>query len=137
MTLTLYMHPLASFCQKALIALYENDTPFEPHFLDLGDPNVRAEFNALWPIGKMPALRDSVRGEMVPEATVIIEYLAIFYPGRRASSRKRPISPGKPGSPTASTISMCTSRCRRSSPTSCVRKGGAMRMASRPHGRRC
>jgi glutathione S-transferase len=81
MTLTLYMHPLASFCQKALIALYENDTPFEPHFLDLGDPNVRAEFNALWPIGKMPALRDSVRGEMVPEATVIIEYLAIFYPG--------------------------------------------------------
>ena len=29
MTLTLYQHPLASFCHKVLIALYENETPFE------------------------------------------------------------------------------------------------------------
>ena len=28
MTLTLYFHPLASFCHKVLIALYENGTPF-------------------------------------------------------------------------------------------------------------
>ena len=38
MSLTLYYHPLASFCWKALIALYENDTPFEPHIVDLVDP---------------------------------------------------------------------------------------------------
>ena len=25
----LYAHPFSSYCQKALIALYENDTPFE------------------------------------------------------------------------------------------------------------
>ena len=30
MPLTLYLHPLASFCHKVLIALYENGTPFEP-----------------------------------------------------------------------------------------------------------
>jgi glutathione S-transferase len=28
MTLTLYFHSLASFCQKVLMALYENGTPF-------------------------------------------------------------------------------------------------------------
>jgi glutathione S-transferase len=27
MSLKLYFHPLSSFCQKVLIALYENDTP--------------------------------------------------------------------------------------------------------------
>ncbi|BCP51809.1 glutathione S-transferase [Kaistia sp. 32K] len=82
MTLTLYMHPLASFCQKALMALYETETRFEPRLVDLGDPAERAEFNALWPIGKMPVLRDQARGQIVPESTVIIEYLARFYPGR-------------------------------------------------------
>ena len=30
MALKLYFHPLASFCHKALIALYENRIPFEP-----------------------------------------------------------------------------------------------------------
>ena len=34
MSLTLYMHPLASFCQKVLIAFYENDTPFEPRIVE-------------------------------------------------------------------------------------------------------
>ena len=37
MSLKLYFHPLSSFCQKVLIALYENGTPFEPHILNLGD----------------------------------------------------------------------------------------------------
>jgi glutathione S-transferase len=32
--LTLYAHPLSSYCWKALIALYENHTPFEFHMLD-------------------------------------------------------------------------------------------------------
>ena len=40
MSLRLYFHPLASFCHKALIALYENGVPFEPVFVDLGDKGV-------------------------------------------------------------------------------------------------
>ncbi|MBL8878756.1 MAG: hypothetical protein JNG88_06505, partial [Phycisphaerales bacterium] len=35
---------------------YENDTPFAPHYLDLQDPEVRAAFRRIWPIGKMPVL---------------------------------------------------------------------------------
>ena len=41
MSLKLYFHPLSSFCQKALIAFYENDTPFEPHIVDLADAKSR------------------------------------------------------------------------------------------------
>src|SRR5262245_18036130 len=80
MSLTLYFHPLSSFCQKALIALYENDTPFEPHVVDLMDAGSRGEFLKIWPIGKFPVLRDGDR--IVPESSVVIEYLDQRYPGR-------------------------------------------------------
>jgi glutathione S-transferase len=83
MALTLYFHPLASFCHKVLIALYENDTPFTGHVLDLGDRNARAAFLDLWPMGKMPLLRDAARDATVPETTIIIEYLEQHYPGAR------------------------------------------------------
>ncbi len=83
MSLTLYFHPLSSFCQKVLIALYENDTPFTPHIVDLGDAASRAEFLAVWPIGKFPVLRDERRDRTVPESSIIIEYLDRHYPGRR------------------------------------------------------
>ena len=82
MSLKLYFHPLASFCQKVLVALYENDTPFEPHLVDLGDPAAGAEFKKLWPIGKMPVLRDEARDRTIPESSIIIEYLAQHYPGK-------------------------------------------------------
>jgi len=82
MSLKLYFHPLASFCQKVLVALYENDTPFEPHLVDLGDATSSAEFKKLWPIGKMPVLRDEARDRTIPESSIIIEYLAQHYPGR-------------------------------------------------------
>jgi len=81
MTLKLYYHPLASFCWKALIALYENDTPFEPIIVDLGNAESRAAFAKVWPLAKFPVIRDEVRGQTVAEATVIIEYLDAFYPG--------------------------------------------------------
>ncbi len=77
--LTLYAHPLSSFCWKALIALYENDTPFEFAMLDQGS---WGEFAKLWPIARMPALRDSDRDAFVPEATIVIDYLDQHYPGR-------------------------------------------------------
>lgn len=82
MSLTLYMHPLASFCHKALIALYENDTPFRAHLVDLADPQARAAFHALWPMGRFPLLRDDARDCLVPESSIIIEYLAQHYPGK-------------------------------------------------------
>jgi glutathione S-transferase len=81
MSLTLHMHPLASFCWKVLIALYENDTPFEAHLVDLGDPEAAAAFKALWPTAKMPLLVDAARDRIVPETSIIIEYLDTAYPG--------------------------------------------------------
>ena len=82
MSLKLYFHPLSSFCQKVLVALYENDAPFEPQIVDLGDETASAEFKRIWPIGKFPVLRDDARDKTVPESTVIIEYLDRHYPGR-------------------------------------------------------
>lgn len=81
MALTLYMHPLSSFCHKVLIAFYENAIPFTPHVVNLGDPAAREEFTKLWPIGQFPVLRDAARDRIIPESTVIIEYLARHYPG--------------------------------------------------------
>ena len=82
MSLTLHMHPLSSFCHKVLIALYENDTPFEKNLVDLANESSRAEFLKLWPIGKFPVLRDEAQAKTIPESTVIIEYLAEHYPGK-------------------------------------------------------
>lgn len=81
MSLALYYHPLASFCHKVLIALYENETPFEPRSVDLMDAEASREFFALWPVGKMPVLRDDARDRTVPETSIIIEYLDRYYPG--------------------------------------------------------
>jgi glutathione S-transferase len=82
MTLKLYFHPLSSFCQKALTALYENGTPFEPVIVDLFDEASVAAFKKIWPIGKFPVLRDEARERTVPESSIIIEYLAQHYPGK-------------------------------------------------------
>jgi len=82
MSLKLYFHPLSSFCHKVLIALYENDTPFEPILVDLGNETSRSEFKKVWPIGKFPVLRDDARDRTVPESTTIVEYLAQHYPGK-------------------------------------------------------
>lgn len=80
MSLTLYYHPLSSFCWKALIALYEADIAFEARLVNLGDPADKAAFQAVWPLGKMPVLRDEARNQTVPESSIIVEYLARVYP---------------------------------------------------------
>lgn len=77
--LTLYAHPLSSYCWKALIALYENDTPFELHLLD---ESTWGDFAKRWPVARMPALDDSDRKQFVPEASIVIEYLDEHYRGR-------------------------------------------------------
>ena len=81
MLLTLHLHPLSSFCQKVLVALYENRTPFTPNIVDLGDAAQRDALLALWPIGKFPMLIDAAHSETIAESTIIIEYLAIHHPG--------------------------------------------------------
>jgi len=81
MSLKLYFHPLASFCHKALIAFYENGIPFEPVIVDLADEMSSAAFRAVWPMAKMPVLRDDARDRTVAESTIIIEYLDAYYPG--------------------------------------------------------
>ena len=77
MTIELFDHPFSSYCQKALIAFYENGIPFE--FRMLEDPGVGEEFATLWPIKRFPILRED--GRVVMEASVIIEYLQVRHPG--------------------------------------------------------
>jgi glutathione S-transferase len=79
MTLKLYGHPFSSYCQKVLIALYENGTPFEFRILAPGDQQAAAELAALWPFKKMPVLVDGDR--TVVETSIIIEHLGLRYPG--------------------------------------------------------
>jgi glutathione S-transferase len=72
----LYAHPFSYYCQKALISLYENDTPFAFRLLE--DEAAFAELAALWPVRKFPVLQDGER--TVVEATAIIEHLAVHHP---------------------------------------------------------
>jgi glutathione S-transferase len=81
MTLTLYIHPLAAFCHKVLIALYENQTPFRAGTVDLGDPGSAAAHVERWPVGKIPVLFDAKTQRIIPETSIIIEYLQENYPG--------------------------------------------------------
>lgn len=75
----LYGHPFSSYTQKALIALYENDTVFEFLNLSPDEPDVYAEFARRWPIKRFPLLVEGDR--QVMEATSIIEYLDVRHPG--------------------------------------------------------
>ncbi|MBL0946694.1 glutathione S-transferase family protein [Brevundimonas sp.] len=77
MSLELFAHPFSSYCQKALIAFYENDTPFTLRMVE--DPKVTEELAALWPMKRFPILRDG--GRVVLETSIIIEYLQIHHPG--------------------------------------------------------
>ena len=79
MTLELFAHPFSSYCQKALIAFYENDIPFTFRMLSPDEPVNGARFAALWPIGKFPLLQDG--GHTVVEATSIIEHLHVHHRG--------------------------------------------------------
>ena len=73
----LYAHPFSSYSQKALIALYENGTPFE--YRSLEDPQANEELAALWPMRRFPVLVD--QGRTILEASCVVEYLDLHYPG--------------------------------------------------------
>ena len=79
MSLKLYAHPFSSYSQKALVALYENDTPFEYRNLDGPDSEAMRELVALWPMRRFPVLVDGDR--TVLEASCIVEYLDLHHPG--------------------------------------------------------
>jgi glutathione S-transferase len=81
MSLTLHFHPLASFCQKVLIAFYENAVAFRAEKVDLLDPGSAAPLLAKWPVGKIPVLYDAARERVIPETSIIIEYVQEHYPG--------------------------------------------------------
>lgn len=79
MPLTLYAHPFSSYCQKVLIALYENATPFEYRVLGPDEPAIGADWAKLWPMKRMPVLVDGDR--TILESSTIIEYLDTKHPG--------------------------------------------------------
>lgn len=70
----LFYHPLSRYSQKVLIALYEKQANFYPRVIELSDPLSRREFKQFYPPGKLPLLK-SKTGVMLPESTIIIEYL--------------------------------------------------------------
>ena len=75
-SLILHEHPFASYCWKALIALYERDVPFERKQID--DEADRARLAELWPMASMPVLEDRDAGIALPESTIVVEYLDRF-----------------------------------------------------------
>ncbi|MGB8855390.1 MAG: glutathione S-transferase family protein [Burkholderiales bacterium] len=79
MKLTLYYHPLSSYCHKVLIALYENHIEFEGRLINLGEAKDRAELQAVWPLCKFPVIHDHQRQRNVAESSIIIEYLDQFF----------------------------------------------------------
>jgi glutathione S-transferase len=76
---SLFAHPFASYCQKVLIALYENGTGFIYRKIGPEDPDAMSELAKLWPLKKFPVLLDE--GQTYVESSVIIEHLAIRHPG--------------------------------------------------------
>jgi glutathione S-transferase len=75
--LTFYAHPLSSYCQKVLIALYEHAVPFEWKLLSSETPENGARLAELWPLQHMPVLTDGER--VLRESSIIIEYLDLNY----------------------------------------------------------
>jgi glutathione S-transferase len=79
MSLALYGHPFSSYTQKVLVALYENDTPFEFRCIGPDTPQHVDEWMRRWPLRKFPLLLDGERD--VVESSIIIQYLQLAQPG--------------------------------------------------------
>jgi glutathione S-transferase len=77
-SLVLHQHPFASYCQKALIALYELGLPFDRVLVEGREEHVK-----LWPLGSIPVLVDTDAGLTIPESTTVIEHLDALAGGGR------------------------------------------------------
>ena len=76
---SLYAHPFSSYCQKVLIALYENSTPFEFKLLGPETPANFTELARMWPLQRFPVLVDE--GQSLMEASIIIEHMLLHHAG--------------------------------------------------------
>ena len=70
----LYYHPLSTYSQKVLIALYEKGIDFTPEIVNLMDPEAHSRYRETYPMGKVPCLQLD-DGHIIPESSIIIEYL--------------------------------------------------------------
>ena len=70
----LHYHPLSTYSQKVLIALYEIGLDFDPVVINLMDPDARDQYRDVYPLGKIPCLQLE-DGHIIPESSIIIEYL--------------------------------------------------------------
>ena len=75
----LYFAYPSTYSQKTLLALYEKGVEFTPKLVNLTEPSEREAYRQLYPLGKIPLLiRDD--GRLIPESTIIIEYLEEAFP---------------------------------------------------------
>lgn len=71
--LTLHEHPFAAYCWKALIAAAERDVEIQRVLVE-----DRAPLAEIWPLTSIPVLVDRETGLVVPESSVVVEYLDRF-----------------------------------------------------------
>lgn len=88
MSLILYAHPFSSYCQKALVALYENEVAFD--YRSLAEAEANRELEALWPLKRFPLLVDD--GRVIIEASCIIEHVGLHHPGPRRMIPADPVA---------------------------------------------
>ena len=75
MSLELFGHPFSSYTWKALIPLYETDTPFMFRNIAGNEhPENEAAFLEHWPVGKFPLLVED--GVPIMESSIIVEHVA-------------------------------------------------------------
>jgi glutathione S-transferase len=78
MNLTLHYAIPSTYSQKAVLAFYEKGVPFTPAPVNLFDPEGKAAYKKLYPLGKIPLLTgDDI---FIPESTIIIEFLENEFP---------------------------------------------------------
>jgi len=91
MSLHLYYHPFSSYSQKALVALYEHELPFEREVLAGPDSPATQALARMWPMKRFPVLVDGDR--TILEASCVVEYLDGLVPaGRRLIPEDRALA---------------------------------------------
>lgn len=76
----LHFHPISSYSQKVLTALYEKNISFQPVIHNIFDPTERAAYERMYPLGRIPIL-ELDNGEIITESTTIVDYLDNKFPG--------------------------------------------------------
>ena len=70
----LYYYPISTYSQKALLGIYEKQIEVEKQKVNIMQPDIRAMYEEVYPIGKIPmlVLED---GQQLPETSCILDYL--------------------------------------------------------------